>query len=366
MEQMPEQRKPAESFRIAGRVLALFFALFSVISYVISLILGPVLFYSTSDGLAVAARHLHQLPIDVFALLEIPIPLGISFGALFLGMWILFVLCFVAAGLSGDRFLASIYDFVYKPIKLAKTNFLYIMPLVGSGLLYATILISQLQEAHGVQTGSLNFPPKTSPYVILLNLAFAPLNEEFAFRITSIGIPLALYLIYRYASTPKLPNFKSAIGLFFLTMFSPEMAKAKMGYRTVAADGLFRGVSPLEWILILITSFVFGAAHLLLGGGWEIGKVSTAFLAGFVFAIMYVSYGAYADILLHWFFNYYFTVLDMANTAYGGVIGSLVNTTEVASLFGGIVALIVFLLSSGWDIVTFLTRRGKPASPQEL
>ncbi|HUK27297.1 MAG TPA: CPBP family glutamic-type intramembrane protease, partial [Candidatus Acidoferrales bacterium] len=233
----------------------------------------------------------------------------------------------------------------------------YIMPLVGSGLLYATILISQLQEAHGVKTGSLNFPPKTSPYVILLNLAFAPLNEEFAFRITTIGIPLAVYLIFRYASTPNVSKLTSAISLVLLTMFSPEMAKAKMGYRTVANDGLFRGISPLEWVLILLSSFVFGAAHLLLGGGWEIGKVSTAFLAGFVFAIMYVSYGAYADILLHWLFNYYFTVLDMANTAYGGLMGSFVSVTEFAALFGGVIVLVIFLLTSGAHLVTYFSKR---------
>ena len=345
------------NLKVAGSVLALFFALFSVSTYVASLALGPLLFYSTSDGLAVAARHLHQLPVDVFMLVTLPIPLGVSFGVLFAGMWILFVLCLALAGLSSGGFHRSIKEALSKPIALAKTNFLYIMPLVGSGLLYATILISQFQETQGVKTGSLNFPPKTSPYVILLNLAFAPLNEEFAFRITTIGIPLAIFLLISYRSNPKLKGIKSRVGLFFLTMFSPELAKSKMGYRNVATNGFLHGISPLEWVLIFVSSFAFGAAHFLLGGGWEIGKVSTAFLAGFVFAIMYVSYGAYADILLHWFFNYHFTVLDMASTAYGGAVSAVVNIAEAGSLIGGLIVVIVFVLASALRVADHLTNR---------
>jgi hypothetical protein len=357
--------KSIENLRTAGRVLALLFAVFSVLTYAMSIVLGPILFYSTSDGLNVAARHLHQLPVDIFmGVYTAPIPLGVSYGVLFAGMWGLFVLCFVLAGLSEGGFYKSIKDALSKPIALAKTNFLYIMPLVGAGLLYATILISQFQETQGVQTGSLNFPPKTSPYIILLNLAFAPLNEEFAFRITTIGIPLAIYLLIAYRSNPKLTSVKSRVGLFFLTMFSPELAKSKMGYRNVSTNGLLRGISLLEWVLILVSSFVFGAAHFLLGGGWEIGKVSTAFLAGFVFAIMYVSYGAYADILLHWFFNYHFTVLDMASTAYGSTFGALVNIAEAGSLIGGVIVVIVFVLTSALKIADHLTKRAAGLSSQ--
>ena len=134
------------------------------------------------------------------------------------------------------------------------------------------------------------------------------------------------------------------MGLFLLVNFSPELAKSKLGYKTVAANGFIRGISPLEWALILVSSFVFGIAHYIGGGGWEIGKVSTAALAGFVFAIMYVSYGAYADILLHWFFDYYFQVLDMASTAYGGVFTGFGTSSILAPWFAGAMVLVFFLL----------------------
>ena len=340
-----------------GRMLALILAIFSAITYVIALVLGPVLYFSTSDGLKDAVHVIHQLPLDIFMLYTVYLPGGMSHGALFAAIWIIFVLCILAAGLSRGGFLKSVRESLSKPISVAKTNFLYIMPLVATGLLYATILITDFQTTQGIQTGSLNFPAQTSPYLILLNLAYAPIDEEFAFRITTIGVPLAVFLLLVYRSDPRLTGLKTRAGLFLLTLFSPELAKSKLGYKTVAANGFIRGISPLEWALILVSSVMFGLAHYISGGGWEIGKVSTAALAGFVFAIMYVSYGAYADILLHWFFNYYFTILDMASTAYSGAFAGFANFVEITNLLAGPVVLVVFLLVSALRLSDYLTAR---------
>ena len=332
-----------------GRAMALVLALTSALAYLVTLVLGPYMFFTTSDGLAEAARHLHSfwLPLDIFMFATVGFPVGeISHGALFIGIWAIFVLCIIAAALSRGGFLKSVRDSLSQPITLAKTNFLYIMPLVASGLLTATVLIDNFQTTQGVQTGSLNYPPHTNPYNILLNLAYAPINEEFAYRITSIGIPVALYLLYSYRSDPHLASLGQMIRFFFLTLFSPELAKAKVGHKTVSANGFIHGISPVEWALIAVTSFFFGYAHILYGGGWQVGKVTTACLAGFVFAVMYVSYGAYADILLHWYFNYFFTVLDYASTAYGTAFTAFATVTEFVNLYGGGIVLIFFLIIS--------------------
>jgi len=340
-----------------GRLLALLLAVFSSVTYVVTLVLGPTLFFTTTDGLKEAARHVQRLPVEIFMLVPISFPVGVSHGALFIGISIVFVVCIALAAVSNGGFLKSVRDSLSKPISIAKTNFLYLMPLVASGLLYATILVSEFQTTQGVQTGSLNFPAQTNPYYILLNLAYAPLDEEFAFRITTIGIPLAIFLLVSYRSDPRLAGIKRRVGLVLLTLFSPEMAKSRLGHKTVAANGFLHGISPLEWALIFLSSIMFGLAHILGGGGWEIGKVSTAALAGFVFAIMYVSYGAYADILLHWFFNYYFTVLDMASSAYGGAFIPFANIVEGANIIAGFLALVFFLLISALRLGDFLTLR---------
>jgi membrane protease YdiL (CAAX protease family) len=342
-----------------GKGLALVLVVLSTISYIVSMALGPILFFSTSGGLTVAARPIHQLPIDVFTVIEIPIPLiGVSLGTLFAAIWGAFVLCFILAWLSRGGFVKSIRDALRKPFAMGRTNFLFMMPLLTTGLLYATVIIEQFQATQGVQTGSLNFPPTTSPYIILLNLAFAPLSEELGFRITSIGIPLGIVLAFVFfRSDPKLAGPVNKLKLVLLAMVSPEAAKQNLGYRNVSTNGLIHGISPLEWVLILVTAFAFGSAHLLLGGGWEIGKVTTAFLAGVVFGITYVAYGAYADILLHWFFDYYFTVLDMGGSTYGAGMAAFSNLTESMSLVAGLVVLVVYLIWSALRISNWLTMR---------
>lgn len=343
------------SVKTAGKVLALFLVVFSIISYITSLALGPVLFFSTSDGLSVASRRIQGIPIEFFVVFTIPVPLAISIGILFVAVWAIFVVCVILAWLSRGGFINSIKGGFTKTMTLAKTNFLFVMPLVSTALLYATVLIQKFQETQGVQTGSLSFPPKTSPYVILLNLAFAPLREEFAFRITSIGIPLGIFLVFLYRYDPRISGLKNRVKLILLATFSPELVKVKLGYRNVGANGFLRGISPLEWVLILITSTIFGLAHYLLGGGWEIGKISTAFLAGLVFAIMFVAYGAYAAVLLHWFFNYYFTVLDLAGSTYGEPFRVLSNYAEFANLAAGQIILVVFLIVSALKFADYLT-----------
>lgn len=338
-----------------GKLLALVLVLLSVVTYLASMVLSLVLFFSTSDGLNVAARHIHQVPIDFFMIMTLPIPIGMDLGALFAVIWAVFMICFLFASLSRRGFIRSVIGLFSTPISMAKTNFLFFMPLLTSALFYATIIIQQFQSSQGVQTGSLSFPQNTPQYLIFLELAFAPIREEFGFRISTIGIPIAIFLVVRNWSDPKLPNVVSRIKLFVLAILSPEYAKMKLGYRNVTSNGLLRGISPLEWVLILITAVSFGSAHFLLGGGWEIGKVTTATLAGLVFGIVYVAYGAYANILMHWYFNYYFTILDMADTAYGGIFHT--GFIEAANLAAGLVIVVVFLLYAAVKFSDSLTQR---------
>ena len=354
---MPTAATAVKGTKLALKVAALVLVVASAATYMIALALGPVLFFSTSDGLNVASRVIQGLPIDIFMAVTIPLPLHISYGALFIAVWALFVACIVLAWVDRVGFLQTLRDALSKPLSLAKSSSLFTLPLVATALLSATVLIQDLQESEGVQTGGLVFPPATSPFVILMNLAFAPLREELAFRITSIGIPAGISLIILYRHDPKIQGLSRKIKLILLAMFSPELAKAKMGHKTVGANGFLHGITALEWVLILLTAAIFGLAHYLLGAGWEVGKISTAFLAGLLLAIMYVAYGAHAAILLHWFFNYYFTVLDMASSTFGGMFSALSNLTVVANLTAGYIVLIVFLLAMALKLADYLTLR---------
>jgi hypothetical protein len=278
-------------------------------------------------------------------------------GNLFGIIWLIFVLCFVAAWCSRGGFLKHLRNVLKEPILSGKANFLFVMPLIGTSLLYASLLIQQFQATQGVQTGNLTFPPQTSPYIILINLAYAPINEELAFRITSIGIPVAIFLLYLYRKDQKVTGVTKRLKFILITMVSPEHAKLMLGYKNVTERGYLRGISAPEWILILITSTAFGLAHYLLGGGWEIGKVSTALLAGLVFGVMFVAYGAYAAILLHWYFDYFFTIVSLAESTYGGFFHAFSNATDVINLIGGQTVLVALLIIWALRASSYLSKR---------
>ena len=339
------------------RIAAAFLIICSVLSYLIAMGLGPTLFYYTSDGLKIATRGIRELPLELFAVLSLPIPIHTNMGNLFGIIWLIFVLCFVAAWCSRGGFLKHLRNVLKEPVLSGKANFLFVMPLIGSSLLYASLLIQQFQATQGVQTGNLAFPPQTSPYIILINLAYAPINEELAFRITSIGVPVAIFLLYLYRKDKKLAGVTNRLKFVLITMASPEHAKSMLGYKNVSERGYLRGISALEWILILITSTAFGLAHYLLGGGWEIGKVSTALLAGLVFGVMFVAYGAYAAILLHWYFDYFFTIVSLAESTYGGFFHAFSNATDVINLIGGQTVLVVLLLIWALRAGSYLSKR---------
>ena len=95
----------------------------------------------------------------------------------------------------------------------------------------------------------------------------------------------------------------NSVALLGYTLAFPGKIRKELQLRTIGR---------LDYATITISSFLFGVTHILTGAGWEIGKVSTSFLAGAVFAIGYLKYGFHVPVLLHWFFNVYWTSLSMA------------------------------------------------------
>ena len=54
------------SLKVGMRALALIFMVVSTISYFMALVLGPVLFFSSSDGLAAAQQRIHGIYVVLF------------------------------------------------------------------------------------------------------------------------------------------------------------------------------------------------------------------------------------------------------------------------------------------------------------
>lgn len=272
--------------------------------------IGPLLFYLTSQGTEIASQRMATLPLSLFIIVNLEVPVGINAGLFFMALWVLYLGAFVLAWTDPPPITSSMSSLASGRRDMARSNYLAVMPLLASALILVVVLLQTLQESAGVQTGSIEFQ---NPFVGYLVVSYAPLIEELSFRITTIGFLDGLYLLWktRHATSDKpRPSFARVL---LLTMWSPEAAKRLLAFKTIREDGPRRGILRFEWLMLVVTSVSFGAVHYLSGSGWEIGKISTAFISGLALGFVYLRYGAYGPILLHWFFNYYFGTYDLAS-----------------------------------------------------
>ncbi len=322
-------------------------------SYFVSMGLGLFLLYALPEGLSSASREVAELPVGVFMIINFSIPLGVSVGFFFLMMWLLYLGAFTMAWLDKPSFPSSFRNSIIR-FDMFRSNYLVLLPQLASVLLVAVVLLQTLQESAGVQTGEISFE---SPILGFLAVSYAPLVEEFSYRITTVGLLDGLRLLSKARRSPPTREHKGAVHFLILTMWNPERAKEMLGFSTIQNDGLRRGIMPFEWLVLVITSGAFGAVHYLAGGGWEIGKISTAMLSGLAMGIVYLRYGAYAPILLHWFFNYYFAAFDVASQMNLAGASSMVLGVELLNLAVGTLLILVVIAASVARIWPFKHRR---------
>jgi len=275
-----------------------------VSSYFLVMFLGPTLFFFTPEGLNTSTIYRRGLPIWLFTIVGFGVPIGLNVGGVFLFLWSIFAICFVAAW----RFRESLHEVVRKgfsrPVKKLFSNCLFAMPITSSMMLIAVILIQSLQEAGGVPTGQPRLPD--NPFEFLFDVSYAALAEEIGFRVIPIGAFLIIYLFWVRRKNGVPLSRGQRLKLFLTAPLFPDEAKRMVDVRTVGDFGIKGGISLGEWIMVFFTSIIFGLAHYLFGGGWEIGKITSVLVVGLAMGLTYLLYGFQAPILLHWFFNHYF------------------------------------------------------------
>lgn len=315
--------------------------LFLVASYFLALVLGPVLFFFTAEGVEAGGRFLRALPVQLFGVFDFYVPVRLAWGSLFLFLWGVFVVCFVVSW--GWR--RSFHDVVGRAFSRSAgglfDNWLFTMVVVASMLLAGFVLITSLQNVVGVETGVPSLPENR--FEAYLTLAYAVFAEEVSFRISPIGLFLVVYLFLAGGNAVASMSLWRRVKLFFAAFLCPEKAKGMVGLRTVAANGLGGGISLGEWVMVFVTALVFGLTHFVVGVGWGLGKISTAFMNGFVFGLVYLAYGFQAPILLHWFLNYYFYTYSLA-AEFSPSLSSVFVVLELVNLFLGLSALLGFAL----------------------
>ncbi len=274
-----------------------------VITYLFSMGLGILVVFSTIEGLAFSRNLVYPSP-----LLFIDIGVPVNAGLYFLFLWWIFVLCFAAALKYRESLASRLRKAVSgtEGVSLFRNN-LIAMPVIASMLLVAVMMLHLLQTSGGIPTGQ---PNQTEPFLDLLMFSQAPLAEELVFRIIPIGAFLVTYIPLAGRNVMLTFTSRQRLKMSILSIAFPDKAKELLGLKNINENGLRGGIVWGEWVMVGLTAFLFGVAHYL--GGWEIGKISQATLTGAVFGVAYLYYGIQAPILLHWYFNYYFTVFDLS------------------------------------------------------
>jgi len=176
-----------------GLVLALFVVatIVTVASFLYVLLMGYGFVFFTSEGIAISSRSFLAYVLLLFWLgFFVPIEAG----TVFLSVWIVYVLCFVAAWKWRESFHKAFRELISNPFHGVFNNFLLILPLVSSMLLMAVTGMIELQASVGIPTGEPEFG-NLPLQGIFLELAYAPVVEELGFRFIPIGLYAALYLL---------------------------------------------------------------------------------------------------------------------------------------------------------------------------
>lgn len=263
----------------------------------------------------------------VLGLFFYPIETPVSVNLLFFYLLLVagYAACFLAAFKAHGGFLRNLLA-IAKGDQLPRIpNWLVVMPLASSALLIVVLLITFVQDWLGVPTGSL---PPVAPSILLYSLTYSPILEEWTFRLSPIGLVVALRILFA-----KGPQSSS-----LLSFILPERAKAEAGLPRIYGNG-WKGIHWSEWLALVMTSIVFGLAHVLAGGGWEIGKITTATVSGLVLGASFLAYGGYAAVLLHWFFNFYFEIFALGSTLVGGILDIAATLVSLLTIAVGIIGL---------------------------
>jgi hypothetical protein len=270
-------------------------------------------------------------------------------------LWGIFTVSFVAAWKLRENFHRVIRESVARPTEKLFNNCLFAMPLITSMTLIALLALQSFQEVGGIPTGT---PPlQGEPFLDFFELSYAAVVEEVGFRIIPIGAFLILYFFWTKKKVVTF-SFRQRLKLFVIAPLFPDRAKKMVGAKTVDEFGVRGGISLGEWGMVLFTSIIFGLAHFLLGGGWEIGKATSATLAGLVLGLSYLAYGIQASLIIHWFFNTYMETYFLFSEIYP-IVTPLTNTVVIFAVILGILGWSAIAILGYFKLVRAITERGK-------
>jgi CAAX amino terminal protease family. len=296
--------------------------------------LGAYIFNSPALTGTSRAYQVSSLPLLLFGInFAIPLPHGISFETFFIIVWSINLTLFVmmlmgpwSGALNALKKLGA-----DKNLAIYSNSALYVSMLFPATLIFA-VLLEQFLNTVGLPVGSLS---NTDQRYFFLLSTFAPLREELGFRLCFVGIT-SFFLVYT-AKGNVLSSLKA--------LWHPSKALGEAGIQLWKQPGLIAA--------IILSSLAFGAAHVIYGGGWEVGKFISASAIGFILAAIYYTHGLPAAVIMHWGFDYYqstYTYFDQLR----GILDSTGNIVQGELLLSSTFYVNMLLIVSAATFYIFL------------
>lgn len=253
------------------------------------------------------------------------IPIQFELGDVFIGLWCVFIIIFSIAMLGPKiNFLKALSPLMSEGKYDPSTNYLVSVIKWFAILIVVSLIIEFIQASVGI---TIEPPMKSDILIQFFGATAAPITEEIGFRVMLIGIPL--YFLF---------SQKTSIKLFLKSLWHPS--------RTLH---IFESKKAI--ILIVIVGLLFGAAHIISGESWSIGKFAQAAASGIIIGWVYYKHGFPSAILVHWstnyfIFSYVYFIADINEiTVKNAFSHSLASSLEILLIITGVISVAIVLLN---------------------
>lgn len=274
-------------------------ALIILITYILAVGISLSFFFSP-EGSQFTTKIFQSIRLNVFYFGALRLPISVEAWQLFVGLNLIFLCSFLVAFFSKEPCHSAMKRLFVKGDENAiLSNFLVLMPALTSATLLVTTALNVIMERVGIEVGQPSF---SDPFSEIISLSYAVISEEVGFRLMPILVPLAAYLFLKTHNVLMRAPKKNRLYLILVALFKPESYIKKL--KVLKGKAWKR----LQFFLIILSSIMFAYAHLLFGS-WSLGKVPSTFIAGLIIGYCSVRYGFDSAVLIHWFFNYYWSAL---------------------------------------------------------
>ena len=281
--------------------------------------LGALAFYNRNLEKTYSPASISERLFAFIFGLPVAIPVKVSFSDAFAASLLLYAIMFVISARWPRAPITSVLGGKSKPLE---------NPLIAVAVFFSIMLLGinslvRLQESFGISSGGLK---DADQLLLFIQATLAPFREEIGFRLSIIGV---------FASIAAFSKGGRVSSLYCL--FLPKKLLNLVSSR--------RGLMAL-WSINIASAIYFGISHLIYEPGvWQIGKVSESIVAGLALGWIYIEYGFFAAVLLHWAFNYFITAIRLFEVSFGSL-----GITSIATYLTILLA-IAYLISYGASII---------------